>query len=314
MPSGEVATLAKLPAGWIEDKQGVLERRWADPRAGETATWMGAEAAREALDEAGLAPSDLDLIVNASGTPEQAIPDGGPLLQRHLGLGASGIPCFSLHATCLSFLVALDVAATYLRDGRYRRVLVVSSEVASAGLNFAEPESSTLFGDAAAAAVLVPTPSGQGSRVEAMRFSTFGQGADFTQIPGCGTLRPPSAAGADPLDATFHMSGPDVLRMALRTAPAFLEQLRPGLSQGLGDIDLVVPHQASLVGLRAFRRLGWPEERVVVTLDRLGNCVGASLPATLYEAARSGRLRRGQRFLLFGTGAGFSLGAALGVY
>jgi 3-oxoacyl-[acyl-carrier-protein] synthase-3 len=312
--SAEVATLANLPPGWIEEKQGIFERRWADAKAGETATWMGAQAAREALDEAGLAASELELIVNASGTPEQAIPDGGPLLQRHLGLGLSGIPCFTMHATCLSFLVALDLAATYIRDGRFRRVLVVSSEVASVGLNFSEPESSTLFGDAAAAAVLVATPAGDSSRIEAMRFASFGDGADFTEIRGCGTRLHPNAPDADPTDATFHMSGPDVLRMAIRTAPGFFESLRPGLAKGIGDIDLVIPHQASLVGLKAFRRFGWPSERIVVTLDRLGNCVGASIPATLHEAVRSGRLTRGQRFLLFGTGAGFSLGGAIGVY
>ncbi len=312
--SSEVAKLANLPAGWIEEKQGILERRWADQEAGETATWMGAEAAKEALAEAGLAASDLDLIVNASGTPEQGIPDGGALIQRHLGLGLSGIPCFTMHATCLSFLVALDLAATYVRDGRFRRVLVVSSEVASVGLNFAEPESSTLFGDAAAAAVVVATPQGEASRIEAMRFATFGDGAHFTEIRGCGTRRHPNASSANPLDATFHMSGPEVLKMAIRTAPGFFEALRPGLAKGLGDIDLVVPHQASLVGLKAFRRFRWPEERIVTTLDRLGNCVAASIPATLYEAVRSGRLERGKRFLLVGTGAGFSLGAAIAVY
>ena len=132
VPSAEVEALCGLPAGWIEQRSGVRERHWATT---ETSSYMGAHAAREAVAEAGLALSDLDLIINASGTPEQAIPDGGPLVQRQLGLGRSGIACLSVHATCLSFLAAIDLSANLLATGRYQLILIVTSEIGSVGIN-----------------------------------------------------------------------------------------------------------------------------------------------------------------------------------
>ena len=186
VPSAEVEALCGLPPGWIERRSGVRERHWATT---ETSSYMGAQAAREAVAEAGLALSDIDLIMNASGTPEQAIPDGGPLVQRQMGLGSSGIACLSVHATCLSFLAALDLCANLLATGRYQRILIVTSEIGSVGINFKDPESASLIGDAAAAAVVVRTPPGEAAALSAARLETYGDGADFTAIRGAGTRR-----------------------------------------------------------------------------------------------------------------------------
>jgi len=308
VPSREVEVLCGLPAGWIERRSGVRERRWA---GGETSSFMGAQAAREAVAEAGLALTDIDLILNASGTPEQAIPDGGPLIQRQLGLGQSGIAALSVHATCLSFLAAIDLSANLLATGRYHRILIVTSEIGSVGINFKEPESASLIGDAAAAVVVVRTPQGEASAVHAARFETYGDGADHTAIRGGGSRRPPNHPDTRPEDNLFHMNGPEVLRLALAHSAQFLEKLRPGLSHGLGAIKLVVPHQPSKVGLRAMQMFGWPAAQTVMTLDRLGNCVAASLPSTLYEAVRGGRIQRGEELLLVGTGAGLSIGGVI---
>ena len=311
VPSAEVEALCGLPAGWIERRSGVRERRWV---SGETSSAMGAAAAREAVADAGLALEDLDLILNASGTPEQAIPDGGPLIQRQLGLGASGLPALSVHATCLSFLAALDLSASLLATGRYRTILIVTAEIGSVGINVREPESASLMGDAAAAVVVTRTPPGEAAGLLAARLETYGDGADLTAIRGGGTRRHPNGADTQPEDNLFHMDGPQVLRMALRYSGAFLEQLRPGLSQGLGGIRLVVPHQPSKMGLKAMEMFGWPADQIVRTLDRLGNCVAASIPCTLYEAIRGGRLQRGDEVLLVGTGAGLSIGGVILTY
>ncbi|MBB6098675.1 3-oxoacyl-[acyl-carrier-protein] synthase-3 [Deinobacterium chartae] len=299
-----------LPAGWAERRAGVITRRWADPHR-ETAARMGAWAALEALEDAGLGPRDLDLILGASGTPQQPIPDGAALIQRELGLGASGIPAFSVHATCLSFLTALQVAAHLLASGTYRRILVVSSEVASVGLNFAQPESAVLMGDAAAAVVLERARLGHSSALLAARFETYGDGAHLTEIRGGGSALPPLSPAARPEDFTFRMEGLRVLRMARDLSGAFLEALRPGLSQGLAGLRAVVPHQASRAGLELLSRYGWPERAVARTLPHLGNCVAASIPATLYDLLRSGEVQRGDELLLVGTGAGFSMGGVI---
>lgn len=311
VPNAEVEALCGLPAGWIEQRTGVKERRWA---AAETHAHMAAAAAREAVANAGLSLADIDLIINASGTQEQSIPDGGPLLQAELGLAESGVPCFSVHATCLSFLMALDVAASLLAAGRYRHILIASAEIASVGLNFAEPESASLLGDAAAAAVVTRTPPGEPSALHARHFETYSRGAHLAEVRGGGSRHHPNHPNTTPADNLFHMHGPQLLKLTHRYSQNFLEKLRPGLSRSLGEIDWVVPHQASMLGLRLMSHFGWPFERVLVTLDRLGNSVAASIPVTLYQAVQEGRIARGSQVLLVGTGAGLSLGGVIVTY
>lgn len=307
--SAELEGRLGLEPGWILRHQGVETRHFAD--AGETNSYMGARAIERALDAAGMGRADVDLIINASGTAEQALPDTGPLIQRALGWGESGVPAFTVHATCLSFLVGLDVAASLIATGRYRNIVVVSSEITSVGLDWRFPETSTLFGDGAAAAVVSATPEGEASAVLEVRMQTFGDGADLTRIVGGGTKVYPNHPETQPEDNMFFMDGPAVLRAAAGRAGAFLESLRPGLSRGLGDIDVVVPHQASRLGLDGLALLGMPPERQVRTLERFGNCVAASIPLTLHAAWEAGRLTRGTRVLLVGTGAGLSFGGAI---
>ncbi|MCL4834834.1 MAG: hypothetical protein KJZ86_20505 [Caldilineaceae bacterium] len=307
----ELETLYGLRPGWVEHHNGVRERRRATT---ETNSSMGAAAATEALAAANMQISDIDLILNASGSAEQAIPDTGALIQRALGVGDSGIPCMSVHATCLSFLAALDLCASFLAAGRYRHILVVSSEISSVGLNPAEPESATLLGDGAAAAVITRAGVGEASALHHALFRTYGKGADHTAVRGGGTRRHPSLPITSAEDNYFHMDGPAVLRLVRTYVDGFLEELYPGLSTGLVNIDAVVPHQASKVGLRMLGRFGWPDAKVLRTLDWLGNCIAASVPATLYEGVADGRICRGDKVLLVGTGAGLSMGGLVLTY
>jgi len=309
--SSELERAWALPAGWVERRNGVRERRWV---TAETASFMAAEAAREALDEAGLRPDQLSLIINASGTAEQAIPDTGALIQRQLGLGSSGIPAMSVHTTCLSCITALDVAGTFLTTGRYTTILIVSSDIASCGINPKEPESATLVGDAAAALVVTRSGPDDSAAIHHAHFKTYGDGASFTAIRGGGSARHPAKADHNSDDDLFRMDGPAVLRMVRSFDEAFLEELYAGLSKSLRDIDLVVPHQSSKVGLLLLQRYGWPESKIMHTLEWLGNCVAASIPVTLYQAVRDGDLQRGQKFLLVGTGAGLSIGGLVMTY
>lgn len=311
VPNSEVEARCHLPAGWIEARTGVRERRWV---TGESNAFMAAQAARDALAQAGLTLADLDLIINASGTQAQAIPDGAALLQAELGLGGSGLPCFSLHATCLSFIAALEVTAGLLGTGRYQHILIVSAEIASCGLNFTEPESAALLGDGAAAAVVTRSGAGQSSAFHALRLETYSEGAAFAELRGGGSRCHPNHPQTKEADNLFHMNGPQLLKLTRRTSRDFLERLQPGLSRGLGDIKLVVPHQASLLGLRLLRHFGWPDEQIVIVLDRLGNCVAASIPLALIEAVGQGRIERGDKILLVGTGAGLSLGGVILTY
>ena len=291
------------------ERSGVKQRYWADPDSGETASWMGAQAAAEALGEARLAATDLDLILNASGTPEQVIPDGAPLIQRHLEIGDSGIPCLSVHSTCLSFLSAFEIAAERITAGRAQRVLIVSTDIASVGLDTEDRETLSLFGDAAAAAIVEATPAGEPSVVHDFLFGTYGESAYLTQLPGGGTRRHPNQPLTTPRDNCFQMEGRQVLAAAVQHAPSFLADMN--VLEIADQIQWIIPHQTSRAGLRALSWLGLDPSRIVETLTTQGNCVAASIPSTLYEAARNRGLQRGDLCLMCGTGAGLSLGGML---
>jgi 3-oxoacyl-[acyl-carrier-protein] synthase-3 len=299
--AAELAPLIGVSEEWIVTRTGVRERRIAD----EPVETMAARAARAAL-QSGQAP---DLILNASVSPRQLIPDTSVYLQHELGL--EGIPSYSIHASCLSFLAALHGAAALVAAGAYRRVLVVSAERGSVGRNPSEPESAALIGDGAAAAVLEPTPSGEASALFGWRMSTWPKGAALTELRGCGQAHSPNDPATRAEDNLFAMDGPGVYKMALRRVPPFVRELLADHGLEAGDVDWVVPHQASGPGLALLPRLGFPPERVVNIVGQYGNCVAASIPMALAHLAASGKLRRGDTVLLVGTGAGFSVAGAL---
>ncbi|WP_221088164.1 3-oxoacyl-ACP synthase III family protein [Deinococcus aquaedulcis] len=304
--TAEVAALCGVPADLAHKRSGVRERRWLSGE--ESALSLGAQAAREALAQAGLPPEQVDVLLNASGSQLQPIPDGAALFARELGL--RGAATYSLHGTCLSFLVALQHAALLIHTRQARHILIVSSEGGSLGLNPAQPESTLLIGDGAAAVLLGPAERpGQG--LHAARIETYPEGADHTRIRGGGTLLMPQNPRAEHRDFTFDMQGLQVLKLASRVVPGFLERLRPGLSTGLPGIDRVIPHQASQAGLDLLRRYGWLAEQVEVTLPTLGNVIAASVPLTLHQALRAGRLGVGKTALLVGTGAGLIAGGVI---
>lgn len=302
-----------LKPGWIKDKSGVISRHFAGP--GESNSSMGAKALQQALDRAELRFEDLDLLINASGSYDYAIPETSCLIQRALGKGDSGIPCFSVDSTCLSFITALDVAAAFIASKRYRRIGIVSSEIASRSLNPKEWESSTLLGDGAAAAIVQATPAGQDSCLLSARMETYGNGALYTHIPGGGNVRHPRHDDVQPDEYTFTMNGVAVLTTAFKRLRNFNKQLFAGLDFSLQDIDLFVPHQASKVALEKAQQLfRLRDDQFMSHLETHGNCIAASIPMALHDAIQVGRLRRGQRFCLLGTGAGLSIGGVVLIF
>lgn len=286
--------------------------------AGETASEMGARAVREALTDADLPLHAVDLIVHASGTPERPLPDGGPLVQRALGRGHAGFPAFSVHGTCLSFLLGIDTAASWLLSGRATVAVVVSSELTHASLDPGQPEVYGLFGDGAAAAVLTlaeaagrPTEGPRAPALGRLHWATWGDDAELTTVRGAGTALHPADPAFTPEQAYFRMDGRAVLLRALRRSEGFLDRVRPGLGSGLAGVHHVVPHQTSAHGLAALRRFGWPDERIERILPDTGNCVAASIPLALDHARKRGAVAAGDEVLLVGTAAGLSMGAMI---
>ncbi|MCP3424832.1 ketoacyl-ACP synthase III [Rothia sp. AR01] len=299
--TAEVAALCGISEEKALQRTGVRTRRWLSDH--EDPLLQGVAAAEQAIRAAGLEPADVDLVINASGTPMQAIPDGGALIAAELGL--RGRFAYSVHATCISFLVALQQAAFHLGSGRADHVLIVSTEAGSRGLDFGQPESSILIGDAAAA-VVVGRPERPDQGIVASRFSTDTHGIRDARIPGFGSRRHVGDTVGRPEDHVFDMKGLNLLRGAINWFPPFLESVRPGLSTSAEGIDRIIPHQTSRAGMELMSRF-WGWEKMVVTLGEVGNTIAASIPLALHRAD----LKPSETALLVGTGAGTHYGAMI---
>lgn len=303
--AAELGRRIGVSSDWIEKKSGVLVRHFVD---GETASQMGAFAAKDALHAVGLSIKDIDCIVSTSGVPEQAIPCNAALIQEQLGATNLGIPAFDINSTCLSFITGLDTISYLVEAGRYKRVLLVATEVASSGINWEDKESSTLFGDGAAAVIITQTGEND-SHIIASRIETYSKGAHLTECMGGGNKYHPSEYGDNPDYFLFKMDGRAVFRLSSQILPGFVERLLKPVGIEINDIQMVIPHQASLMAIRLLsKQLGLLPERVMVIAHNHGNAVAASVPMALHEAIVQGKIQRGDKIMLLGTSAGFSVG------
>lgn len=291
-----------LAQGSVQKKSGLISRHFAAPH--ETSSYMGAQAALRAIDQAGLSLTDIDVIISASGAVEQAIPCTAVLIQKQLGLERSGIPCFDMNSTCLSFLTALDTISYLIEAGRYQRALIISSDIPSAGLNWQDMETCTIFGDGAAACVLEKSHSS--SRILACDMITYSAGSDYCRLEAGGSRIPPSQPHDRAL-GLFQMEGKKVFKLASQLLDYSKERLFAKACVTMADIDWFVPHQASLLAMHHIqKRLAIPQEKFVNIYSTHGNQMAASLPSALSNYAQANKIQRGQLIYLLGTGAGLS--------
>jgi len=288
---------------WIITRTGVKERRISDIDVDK----MGALAAKSALKNSNSTP---DLILNASGVGKQVIPDTSVFFQKELGF--EGIPSFSIHATCLSFLVALNIAAAFVTNGTYNKILIISSDRGTRGRNFNEPESAALLGDGAAAVVIEKTPNNEESTLIDFTMNTWPIGAHLTEVRGGGTNLHPHDTKTTYDDNLFSMNGPMIYKMARKIV---YDQIQKDLHKHkltTDDINLLVPHQASGLAVKAYSKYGgFNEDKVVNIIDRTGNCVAASIPLALAIAKENNKIKRGDTIYFVGTGAGLSVASML---
>ena len=293
---------------WIHSRTGIRERRIA--AADETTSDMAVHAARRALEDAGLKPADIDLLVVATMTPDTLMPACACLLQPKLGLPTTAA-CFDLNAACSGFLYALDTVCAMVGSGRYKKALVVGVERLSSVIDWQDRTTCVLFGDGAGAAVI--GGSDEPNRgLMGTRLGTLGDGADLLYISHGGSEAPSTPDSIANRDHCIRMKGKEVFKLAVRAmdeaARDILEQHRISADQ----ISLVIPHQANLRIIEAISQyLKLPMERFFVNVDRYGNTSAASIPIAMDEARRAGRIRSGDLTLLTAFGAGLTYGSAL---
>lgn len=301
----EFDELAGLTAGESERVTGIRQRHMT---LNENAAQLAVAACRAALADAQLNWDDVDCLVCASATMDQALPYNAAMVYAETGLTHSRITTLDIGASCLSFLQALDLMSCAITADRHQTVLIVSADIASFTIDPHNLRENGIFGDGAAAAVLRRTADGATSRILAVNSLTLPEGVNFCQIRSGGS-RFHRRGVPEHSEALFEMRGRQLFALVGRHLPRFVDELLAMAGVCNADLSLLIPHQASRQALdHVAAMLGFDDGRMVDVIGEFGNQVGASLPTALHFAIHRHGLQRGQKALLLGTGAGVSIG------
>ena len=301
----ELAQLADTSDEWIRTRTGIRERRFAGDD--EALSDIALPAARAALDAAGIKARDVDLLIVATVTPDMMFPSTAAILADRLG--ASGAGAYDLSAGCTGFMYGLAQAYGLVASGLSRHALVIGADVLSKLMNFDDRTTCVLFGDGAGAAVVEPV--GEGGFL-AFELGADGSGGPDLHLPAGGSRMPTTAETVARGDHYVRMNGRQVFKFATRVLVSSATKVLKKCGLSVEDVDLYVPHQANVRIIDyAVAKLGIPEDRVVVNVDRYANTSSASIPLALAEALADGRVRGGDTVLMTGMGAGLTWGSTV---
>ncbi len=286
---------------WITSRSGIKERRISHVESSD----MGAVASLHALAAAGLQPTDVDLIICATLTPDSIVPAAGALLQDKIG--ANGSAVFDLNANCSGFVYGLVVADSMIKAGAANRALLVGVEKLSYVTDYTDRSTCVLFGDGAGAVVMEATDEPVG--VLASRLGNDGSAAPFLCVPEAGSKGVPG--NPDPRKSGIYMEGPEVFKRAVKGMGDASAAVVEEMGWTLDDIDLLIPHQANqrIIDATA-RRIGLNDTKVFVNIQSYGNTSAATVPVALTEALEQGRVKPGSNIVFAAFGGGLSYGAA----
>jgi len=285
---------------WIVERTGIRFRHLAAEDV--SCSDLALQASLRAIESAGRVAGDIDLIVLATSTPDFVFPSSAALLQDKLGI-KNGAAAFDVQAVCSGFVYGLAIAEKFIRSGSHRCALVVGSEVFSRILDWKDRGTCVLFGDGAGAVVLEASDE---PGIKATALHADGSFNDILSVPG-------QLCGGQIIGTPFlQMDGQAVFKFAVKVLADVANEVLTVADMATAQIDWLIPHQANIRILQATaRKLGLPEEKVIVTVDRHGNTSAASIPLALDDAVQAGRIKRGDTLLLEGVGGGFTWGAAL---
>ncbi|HSW83945.1 MAG TPA: beta-ketoacyl-ACP synthase III [Usitatibacter sp.] len=298
----DLESLVETSDDWIVSRTGIRERHIAADN--EFTSDLALHASRKALDMAGRSAADVDLIVLATSTPDMVFPSSACLLQAKLGVKKGA--AFDVQAVCSGFVYALSTADLYVRSGQYRCALVIGAEVFSRILDWQDRGTCVLFGDGAGAVVL---ESSDTAGILSSHLHADGSYASILNTPGhvsCGAVQG---------DPTLKMDGGAVFRLAVRVLEESAREALAANGMTVADLDAYIAHQANVrIISHVARKLGLPESKCIVTVDRHANTSAASIPLALDVAVRDGRVKKGSNVLLQGVGGGFTWGSVLMKY
>ncbi|MBI3313061.1 MAG: ketoacyl-ACP synthase III [Candidatus Omnitrophica bacterium] len=290
---------------WIQTRTGIRERHIA--AKGQSASDLGLRAAQEALENAKLKATDLDLIIVATITPDMLFPSTACYLQHKLGAKCGA---FDMAAACSGFTYALSTADAYIRSGQYKNILVVGSEVLSGFIDWTDRSTCVLFGDGAGAAVVSRSTDGHG--ILATYLGSDGSQADILQLPAGGSMYPPTEETVKNKMHCLKMQGSEVFKVAVRTMELAVREVVSRGGMKVQDIDCFIPHQANMRILQAVaERLEIPMDKIFINVERYGNMSSASTIVAFYEAVKTGKIKKDSRVVLVAFGGGLTWASTL---
>jgi len=291
---------------WIRQRTGIEQRHAAEP--GEGTSDLCTPAVRHAIERAGIAPSEIDLLICCTTTPDYIFPATACVIADNLGLGAT--PAFDLNAACSGFMYGLAAADAFVRSGAYKTVVLTGGELATNRVAFRKRDTAVLFGDGAGAVVLRAEEGDRG--VLTTHLWSDGSGREVLWLPAGGSKIPVTAANVDDDINTIHMKGKDLFRRAVVEFANAANTALEAAGMTFADIDLFIPHQANVRIIEAVaERMGLPAEKCVVNIQKVANCTAGSIPLALSQAYDEGRVKDGSILLLASFGAGLTWASAV---
>jgi len=292
---------------WIATRTGIKSRYIAED--GESTSTLATEAARRALEMAGVKVEEVDMIVVGTTSPDMIMPNTGALVQKNLG--ASNAFAFDVYAACSGFVYALTIADKFVKENPGKKILAIGSELLSSITDWQDRNTCVLFGDAAGAVVVSGASDGERG-ILSTHLHSDGCLWELLYIPGGGCVYPPSAEMAEKRDYCIRMHGNEVYKHAVRSLTEVAQEALAANQLDPEDVDLFIPHQANIrIMNKVAERLKIPPDRVYINIERYGNTSSASIPVALDEANRAGRIKRGDLVLLDAFGGGFTWGAVM---
>lgn len=303
----DLAKLVDTSDEWIVQRTGISERRVCGPN--DTCSSLATAAGKEALERAGVDPMDLDLVIVGTVTGDMAFPATSCLVQENLGAKKAG--AFDVGAACAGFIYSASVASAMIENGQVDRVLVIGADVLTRLTDFTDRSTCVLFGDGAGAVLLEGQENTDRGMIDTVLLSD-GAGACHINLEVGGTLHPAHDPESQNFRPYIFMAGAEVYRFAVSAMGDACCRALDEAGMDPSDVDLFVPHQANIRIIQsAAERLGLPDEKVFINVQRYGNTSGASIPIGLYEAEKEGRLKKGMVVMTVGFGAGLVWGANL---
>lgn len=287
---------------WITQRTGIKHRRVIGE--GESTATLATQAAKDALDKAGMKATELDLIICATISQEMMFPATACFVQANIG--ATDVPAFDISAACSGFLYALTIGSQFIETGMYKKVLVIGAESLSRFTDYTDRGSCILFGDGAGAAILEPTDDpARGIQYNVLHAD--GTGWDFIHVPAGGSRTPATHETVDARAHFIKLRGREVYKFAVEKMKWLLEDCMAKCNLTVDDVDMVIPHQVnSRIIASATEKLNLPAEKVFMNIDRFGNTSAASIPLAMNDALAEGKIKPGSLLLLVAFGAGLT--------